>query len=1026
MIMSARLLGLFGSCLAVLVATSASGQVGSQTTTTAIRVNTSPSEPRFRTWKTNPGYYRPDYPLLFAASYRDEELVNSGNFGTDALEVGVPQGGQELWIMLTNGKAKKLFPIKGIHDHLVDESLAPVNGRILGAVTEPSVSIDGKRAYFSYFHNATDLPQYCCGVVGHSNFEGWEKGGDLYVIDLEPLLKNPGYKVQNLQTSRLTRTINTLDDAMNPGMATIEGPFPAGIAYSGALEIDNAYGRQLIFASTRRVLGNSNTRMTRKNKNYNLFTADIGTNQFGEYELSNLKQAQYYTTTSAISPHRMRVGYAFSYQSNTEEARQWHIQHVVGHAWRPLYGYGIGNELAHLATFCVKTEASEGLSVDDYTVLTRYYNQNNNGFGAIFAQPMTLAGLNSYNASTTNGKIPRQLGSVKLTANVTSSDYPSDNGKFTTPACGAPDELFLAYDPGVANHKNGVFHDYQPEIVFSRLEVADPATGSAYQRVIKGWTKEWAALWPKPVIDWSQRLTGTPDANGNAQQAPPGSPIDDSFGEPIGQPYALLGTSALYNTDITPVDCRANSHYYDPNISGDAHIDPLYNNIEGLSRLMVQAVGYGDGDIVNQTGSCTPPTMKDVFGIAVYLTSNRTSEETFVAHKRGYTTDNQSAKESKRLLGVFELGMQGQRDGSFKATIPANVPLDFHLLDRNGAKLADVRSWHSLKPREQRVDCGGCHNHRPNQSIDWSTSDSADPAIPALDMVRQTTRIEYDPFCQPTIVSVAEAAKDVPTWQDISTGFDTSCGGCHQQNSGNPGAQNAFQYDPAKLNAFDNDGKPVAGNPLKSLFARNYIDRYNANGSPVFWAAYGGRSDGRDNNLAEYLPDRADFSSCSDADPEKCGYHYTATHDNLICDGSNPAAARWVYELSQWIDNHAPIDIPNKPHQYHADRYHPTVESAFVANAMGCSTPGSLDIGFWDDSGQVVELQIDVNGSNYRTITDPSVLSNDMIYSIALSGNNLSGVADVIVRVTVTDAGGNRQIYDKTIDELIQECEAAW
>lgn len=981
--------------------------------------------PRFKTWKWNSAFYKPDYPILFVASYRDDTLSNSGNFGTDVLQIGVPQGGQELWILLTNGETKKIFPIKGVHDSLVDETLAIQHGRILGAVTEPSISIDGKRAYYSFFHNATDINPNCCGSVGHSNFEGWEKGGDLYVTDLEPLLNNSSFPPANLETSRLTQTLpaNELDHAMNPGEATVTGPYPAGVVYTGAIEIDNAYGRQLLFASTRRFLGNSNIRMTRKNKNFNLFTADVGTTAEGTYQLTNTKQAQYYTTTSGISPNRMRVGYSFSYQANTEESRQWHIQQVVGHEWAPLYGYGVGNELAHLGSFCVKNEDSTQLPAGDYALATRYYNQNNNGFGAVFAQPMALAGLNDYSDTVTYGYVPEQLGSVKITANVITGDNPSSNGKFTTPGCGGPDELYLAYDPGDANHKNNAY-DYQPKIVFTDLEAADPATQPAeYQNVIKGWTSTWAALWPKPVIDWSHRLTGVADPTGDAQQDRPVSPIESSFTEALGAPYALLGTSALYNTDVTPVDCRSFSGYYDPNISGDAKIDPLYNNIEGLSRLMAP----GSGDIVNQTGSCSQPAIEDIFGIAVYLTSNRTNEDTFVPSKRGYTTDNGGPKESKQLLGVFELGMHGQNDASFKATIPANVPLDFHLLDINGAKLADVRSWHSLKAREERVNCGGCHNHRQNQGIDWYSTDSSNPAIPALDMVRQTTHIEYDPSCQPTLVTATEPIVEVPRWQDLSNQFDLSCGSCHQQASGNTNAKNAFNYDPAKLNIFDGDGVPDSGNPLSSLFARNYIDRYNANGSPMFWAAYGGRTDGRNNGMAEYQPDQADFSTCSDGDPEKCGYVYTASHDNLTtCDGSDPAAAKWVYQLSQWIDNHAPVDIPNNPApSYHEDRYHPTVEGALIPNGTLCTSPLAFDIGFWDDSGEIVELKVDLNDGNLVTETNSLLLQNDLIYSIPLGGGDLSSISDSIITVTATDAAGNRQIYDKTIDELFQECAAA-
>ncbi len=983
---------------------------------------------RFKTWKTQPGYHKPAYPIVFVASYRDATLGNSGNFGTDVLQVGIPQGGQELWILLTNGKAKKLFPIQGVHEGIVDESLSPINGRILGAVTEPSISIDGTRVYFTYFHNATDLPPGCCGSVGHSNFEGWPLGGDLYMIDLSDLLANVNFNPANLPPARLTETAaaNQLDHAMDQSLAQITGPFPAGVVYTGAIEIDGPYGRQLLFASTRKFLGNSNIRMSRGNKNYNLFTADIGGDTPDTYALSNIKQAQYYTTSSAISPNRLRVGYAFSYQANVEEARQWHIQQVIGHKWTPLYGYGIGNELAHLATFCVKNQGSTQLPVGDYTLATRYYNQNNNAFGAVFAQPMDKAGLNIYHASVTNGKVPQQVGSVKITSNVITGDNPSNNGKFTTPACGGPDELYMAYDPGDANHKNNAYN-YQPKVVFTDLEPADPVTApAAYEDVIVGTNTTWAALWPKPVIDWSQRLTGVPDREGDATQQPPPSPITAGLPQPLGAPTARLGTSSLYNTDVTPVDCRANTGYYDPNIVGDAKVDPLYNNIAMLTRLMAQ----GPGDVQNQTGSCAPPMMRDVFGVAVYLTSNRSNEDTFVASKRGYTTgraaNNSGVKESKRLLGVFKTGMHGQTDASFKALIPSNVPVDFHLLDASGVKLADVRSWHSLKAREERVDCGGCHNHREGAHELWSNSDSASNAIVDEDMVLDTSYIEYNINCRPTLTSNGNPVEDVPVWQDISAGFDSNCGSCHEQGSGNTNAKNAFDYDATKLHEFDGSGIPVAGNPLVSLFARKYIDRYSANGSPMFWAAYGGRTDGRSNTMLEYQPDQMDFSTCSDGDPSKCGYVYTASHDNLAtCNGTDLNAAKWVYQLSQWIDNHAPVNVPNEVHNYDADRYHPTAEAALVPDAGDCGvTPLSLDLGFWDDSGGLDTLDVNLNGQDYFEVTDNNQLLNGMIYSVPLLGTDISGITDSLLEVIAIDTTGNRQLYEKTVDELIQECEA--
>ena len=412
-----------------------------------------------------------------------------------------------------------------------------------------------------------------------------------------------------------------------------------------------------------------------------------------------------------------------------------------------------------------------------------------------------------------------------------------------------------------------------------------------------------------------------------------------------GSPHAMFGTSALYNTDIKPVDCKDTNGYYDPYENGNT-VDQIFKNIESLSRVIVDA----PGDINLQTGNCSQPAELDIFGIAIYLTSNKINKNTY---SPDYRTEGGKTKEAKRLLGTFEVGMHGQSDTSFKAIVPANSPVDFHLLDDRGLKLADVRTWHSLKPQETRVDCGGCHNHREGEAIDWEDSDSSDPLIPALDMIAQTTYVEYDAFCQPVLQTSTEPVTDPPVWQDLSQDFHAHCGGCHTVGGGSetPEALNALAYDPAKLNAL------AAGSPLDEMFDRKYIDRWSANGSRLFWAAYGARTDGRDNGFYKCQPNPPDYSECGNngfsINLENCGYKFSAAHAGL-CDGTDPDGARWVYRLAQWIDNHTPVNTgtPYGYHydRYHYDRYHPTVDGALVGGA-DCLHPQSFDIGYWDDSG---------------------------------------------------------------------------
>ena len=424
------------------------------------------------------------------------------------------------------------------------------------------------------------------------------------------------------------------------------------------------------------------------------------------------------------------------------------------------------------------------------------------------------------------------------------------------------------------------------------------------------------------------------------------------------------------------------------------------------------------GDINLQTGNCSQPAELDIFGIAIYLTSNKINKNTY---SPDYRTEGGKTKEAKRLLGTFEVGMHGQSDTSFKTIVPANSPVDFHLLDDRGLKLADVRTWHSLKPQETRVDCGGCHNHREGEAIDWEDSDSSDPLIPALDMIAQTTYVEYDAFCQPVLQTSTEPVTDPPVWQDLSQDFHAHCGDCHTVGGGSetPEALNALAYDPAKLNAL------AAGSPLDEMFDRKYIDRWSANGSRLFWAAYGARTDGRDNDFYKYQPNPPDYSECGNngfsINLENCGYKFSAAHAGL-CDGTDPDGARWVYRLAQWIDNHTPVNT-GTPYGYHYDRYHPTVDGALVGGA-DCLHPQSFDIGYWDDSGGLDELAIDVNGANWRLYNDPAALNNSTL-SIPIGRTSVANLLPVRVKVRVQDAAGNTQRYEKTVAELVLECVAA-
>ena len=66
--------------------------------------------------------------------------------------------------------------------------------------------------------------------------------------------------------------------------------------------------------------------------------------------------------------------------------------------------------------------------------------------------------------------------------------------------------------------------------------------------------------------------------------------------------------------------------------------------------LMARLIADGPGDINLETGTCTQPSRDDVFGIAIYLTSNKINDGANSSWSQGYATDaGSNVKEAKRL-----------------------------------------------------------------------------------------------------------------------------------------------------------------------------------------------------------------------------------------------------------------------------------------------------------------------------------------------------------------------------------------
>jgi len=957
-------------------------------------------------------YHLPEYPLAFVGAKINEiPLGDTGvegfyHIGTDVLSANNPDAGHHLWLLRTNGLVDKLFPLP-IHqaspqfEDLID---TPFGLLERGTVLEPNVSEDGKRLYFSYVHDATVEAVHNYGLKDLPL-----SGADLYAIDLAPLLADPNFPLDQLEPYRLTS--RTADDeyAMNQTAVGDAGVNDWGTTHMHAVEMRTKDGLKLVYASDKRRLDNSNKNFSLgvANHNFNLHIADLVETSEGPV-LENSRQFHYYTTTSAMSPTPLRDGVAFSYQASTAEPRQWQIQATdsVG-VWSPLLGYGANQELVHLGTLCVSNLGgiddedpdlpTSSFLPGDYFIAARYYNANNEGFGAlhrISLDPTTL-GKNTYdNQIGTHGARPEQVGNKIITLDAISADDPSLPhpvpgpyiGKFTSPRCGKPDELYAAYTPTSANGRlldlqgnKNIYHSY----ITYRPTLEEFRPLSEQKIVVRDLSDTYTLVWPTPILSWLER-TGT-----DTQQSYTDSVIKPGSGIKAGLPHARVGTSSLDNTDRKPFDCWLE-------VGGAPYLPSKHAS--GGSNFAIQVVKNQDGltRVFDQSDWCADLVPEKVFGVAVQLTSNKLDADFGFAP--GYETGGyERSKEIAKLLGVIDVRGQmnagGELDTSFEALIPARVPFEFHLLDAEfGLRLTDVRSWHSLQPRETRTNCGGCHQHDYNKApVDFSGT-VAD-LNPPTDFVTATPYVDYDANCLPILVdNPGQAALGLPEWNaDIWETFDDTCGNCHKMGGSPPPGQNG-------KGAFSYSDSATAYDELQSKYYAFPVS--GALGSPAFWAARGMRTDGRDPAL--YTGSSPNFSFD--------GVHTTEVG---LCDGSDPTGAQWVYKFGLWIDNHMPMDFASEKYNYGYDRFHPTLD--FALTKKNCAA-NEVRIGYWDDSGSIDKLEVLVDG----TPDGPTLASLNNGSTIHNFGTTLTGSQSV--SVIVTDVADNRQIYTKSVRELKDEC----
>ena len=231
------------------------------------------------------------------------------------------------------------------------------------------------------------------------------------------------------------------------------------------------------------------------------------------------------------------------------------------------------------------------------------------------------------------------------------------------------------------------------------------------------------------------------------------------------------------------------------------------------------------------------------------------------------------------------LDPEGNPDTSFWAKVPADTPISFQLLDKEGRLLTMAQTWHQVRPGEVRVDCGGCHAH---SQMPLAFEGTAASRTPPVDLT-------------------LKPAHDVEYVRDIEPVIQKACIQCHKEPMDSAPARLAFTSVPQanwdRL-AGDRDAKwgikpaegtfPYWGLPNASRYTRIFQSRR----SLLMWTLYEARLDGWKNEdwpsgdqphpLRRYIADL-------DYEPG------TVDHRPFLTD-----AQRRMF--STWIDLALPID----------------------------------------------------------------------------------------------------------------------
>lgn len=642
-----------------------------------------------------------------------------------------------------------------------------------------------------------------------------------------------------------------------------------------------------------------------------------------------------------------------------------------------------------------------------------YYPSYDYGFGALKRTPAQLSHpqylrehilqRTLYDNTLVSTREFDRKGTINMTPHTTPGDSPAPNrsGKYAMPSVAANGNMLVAYSTGYVNYFDSVCDNgigpnqceklksgiYMVENAMSRL-VTDP------KQLIK--IKDDLAyneIWPRAVLPYQQMF---------GVEKPAIIPTDRS--NTIGA-TALMGTSSMINRESAPsVGAMTNA---------DDPFNETYTREQGSGNWTIQGADaglYTDADIYGVRIIGSPPkpyTSPITTGSALYPTVQPLVSDSRL--NRIAARYGSIHSEKWEILGEFALphtsatDIQGNKDTSWKAKVPADTPLFIQTIDINGMTLNSETTWRGLKAGEARLDCAGCHSHSIEKLAYSTTQSGQDVPITGLagtpdnDPRIQNSTFDLTSGSIPILgdngdtIWLNQPYLDIEFNRDIEPIIKASCGSCHNDGGQTP------------------DLNTLTGIPLWRQLSREngigmlqtsvFMRKMQARQSLLSWIMYNERLDGRTN---ETRPDDIDYPNA---------------HPVLTISGDDKRT------VSRWIDLGAPVDFPtDSGFEYTDDAMLPVV-SDVVISSLPAEYAGHYPVGFYDGRSGLNWATLTVqyyNISTPQTVVNIPINLTDKrdafdVYYVDLSLVTLNTGDVYVLKVGIQDNAGNQNYHTQRL-----------